>query len=408
MDREADKIKCTAFTLLELLIAISIMILISAALYFSLSSAFQSWDASQDQLILQQVSSRLMEELSEGLPGAYGLRDSLELVNGAGDYITVIMPWSDNTQRFSIGVAAYTLNKHIKPGTSCPIAEALLPEQEDYQLIPISLIDKGKSDDFPQVFVKVALPEASSLRFTFHPDYSLDRDTATTYRYDASEQAVFIEDKDGVRSLSKNPFGVKITDFLIRYYDNTNTEAGINGSISKDEIPSICGLEVSFTAASKTGNTRLTRTFISLRNASAHSGNFTLKEEAVIPIPNSAEVKALLLTNLYGIDNGDTLILQADSDKGEEWVVSVKFAKKSMLSAPVIAQYTIEYPEGNKVYFESPGLAVEAGLNLLMLGPSGLYDYDIDDVSGEVDLRGKVKLEVKKMDIGGASVFVRP
>jgi len=397
-----------SFTLIELLIAIVIMIMISAVLYFSLDTSFQSWDVSQDNLILQQVSSRLMEELSEGLPGGYGLRDALEIIAGDRDYITVVMPWTDDSNSFHQGVATYELNRHIKPGTSAPIAEALMPEQKTYQLIPASLLDKGKSEALPQVFVKVALPAATRMRFTFHPDYAIDGDVAATYRYDSSEEAVLIEDKDGTRSISKNPFGVKITDFLIRYFDNSNNEVGSGGSFSQNEIPQISGLEISFSAVSKKGNTRVTKSFISLRNASAHSGNFTLREGSVISIANSADIKAFLLTNLRGIDNGDNLILEAKSDKGNDWKLSIRFSRLNMLSTPVIEQYTIEYPPGNKIYSDNPRTSAEGGLNLLMLGPSGLYDYDTDEVTGELALGGRVKLEVKRMDIGGASVFVRP
>jgi len=230
LDRRTHKVN-SGFTLIELLIAISISIMIATALYFSLRSAFESWDISQDLLILQQVSSGLMEELSEGLPGGFGLRDALEIINGDAEYLAVIMPWSDNTQSIYAGVYTYALNRHIKPGTSIPISEALLPEQKDYRLIPITMLDKGKSDDYPQVFIKVALPSATKLRFTFHPDYKIDGAiVATTYRYDSSEQAVFIEDKGGTRNLSKNPFGVKITEFALRYFDSANNEVGAGGS----------------------------------------------------------------------------------------------------------------------------------------------------------------------------------
>jgi type II secretory pathway pseudopilin PulG len=396
----------TGFTLIELLIAISISIMITAALYFSLRTAFESWDVSQDMLILQQVSSRTMEELTEGLPGGFGLRDALEIVNGDSDYITVVMPYSDDTQRIYSGVYTYSLNRHIKPGTSIPIAEALLPEQKSYCLIPIALLDKGKSDDYPQVFIQTALPSGSGLRFTFHPDYKTDGDiVADTYRYDSSEQGIFVENKDGLRNISKNPFGVKITDFSFRYFDNANTEAG---SVSAGGAASVSGIEISFTAASKNGNIRQTKTFISLRNAPAHSGNFALREGAVIPIPDSKNIKAFFLANLYGIDNKDELILKASSDKGQEWLLTIKFSKISMLSPPVIEQYAIEYPQGNKVYSDNPRSSAESGLNLLFLGPSGLYDYDDDEAGDNVILEGRVRLEVKKMDIGGASVFVRP
>ncbi len=350
-----------------------------------------------------------MGELGEGQRGGFGLRDALEIINGDADYLTVVMPWSDGDQSIYGGVYTYTLNRHIKPGTSIPIAEGLLPEQKDYRLIPITMMDKGKSDDYPQVFITVALPSATKLRFTFHPDYKVDGAiVATNYRYDSFEQAVFIEDKDGTRNISKNPFGVKVSEFAFRYFDSANSEVGAGGSISSDDIPSITGVEISFTAISKNGNARKTQTFISLRNAPAHSGNFPLKEGASIPIPNSDEIKAFYLTNLSGINNQDELILQAQSDKGDDWLLKIKFSKMSMLSPPVIEQYTIEYPPGSKVYSANPRSSAESGLDLLFLGPNGLYDYDNDEVADTVLLEGKVKLEVKRMDIGGASVFVRP
>lgn len=408
MDSGRNKI-IRGFTLIELLIAISISIMISAALYFSLRSAFESWDISQDLLTLQQVSSQLMEELSEGQPGGFGLRDAMEIINGDTDYLTVVMPWSDDTQSIYGGVYTYTLNRHIKPGTSIPIAEALLPEQKDYRLIPITLIDKGKTDDYPQVFITVALPSGTNLRFTFHPDYKTDGAiVAATYSYDSFEQAVFIEDKDGIRNISKNPFGVKVSEFGFRYFDNANNEVGAGGSISSGDISSITGVEISFTVVSKNGNSRTTQTFISLRNAPAHSGNFSLREGSEMSIPNSNDIKAFFLTNLSGINNNDELVLEAQSDKGEDWLLKIKFSKISMLSPPVIEQVAIEYPEGNKVYTANPRTSAENGLDLLFLGPNGLYDYDNDGVSDSVILEGDVTLEVKRMDIGGASVFVRP
>ena len=49
------------------------------------------------------------------------------------------------------------------------------------------------------------------------------------------------------------------------------------------------------------------------------------------------------------------------------------------------------------------------GLNLLTLGTNGLYDYDDDeDIEDFVVLEGDVMLEVTKMDIEGAGLFVRP
>lgn len=397
-----------AFTIIELVITTAISTMIAGALYFSLKTALDTWVISQDQLLLQQASSRIMEELVEGSPEAYGIRDALEIVDGSGARLVLVMPWTDDTHDVYSGVSNYTLNKHIKAGASPPIAEALLPQSDEYKVVPIAMIDKGKSEDRPEVHLDMGVPAGSSLRFTFHPDYKRDADVLTTLRYDESAGAIFIEDKDGSREVYKNPFGVKIIDFRMRYYDNTNTEVGVNGSISNADIPVITGIEVAFKAQSKNGENRETVTFVSLRNAPMHSGNLTLREGTKFAIPNSKEAKALFLTNLSGIDNQDFLSLEAKPQTGKPWVIKIQFSKLSNLSEPIIDNYAIEYPEGNKVFAYRPRTPASFGLSLLSLGPNGLYDYDYDAVEGEVILDGKVTLEVKKMDIGGASIFVKP
>lgn len=396
--------KKQGLTLIELVIAIAISILISTVLYFSLNSALGTWQLTQDRLLLQQVSSQLMEQLAEGLPDTYGLRDALELIDCSSYHIKVVMPWTDDTHEVYSGISTYTLNKHIKPGTSIPIAEALLPEAKEYKVVPISFVDSGKSDDYPKVRLELDIQPGALLRFTFHPDYRRDADVLTTFRYDAGEQAVFIDDKDGSRNISQNPFGVKITDFILRYFDNTNAQLGASSS----DLPVITGIEIAFKTESRNGNVRETVTFISLRNAPMHSGNLILREGKTIPIPNSKEIQVFFLSNLSGIDNNDTLVLDAISNAGKDWRVNLHFYKPSVLGPAVIGLYSIEYPIGNKIYSERPNTPAVLGFNLLNLSPNGLYDYDDDRMQDRVLLEGKVVLEVKKMDITGASVFVKP
>jgi len=396
------------FTLLELLIAITISIMISAALYLSLRTALESWQTTQDQLVVQQVLSQVMAELTEGLPETYGLRDAMEIVDGSAQHISIVMPWTDDTHDVTTGIFTYILNKHIKPGTSLPIADVLLPESKRSQVVPISLMDQGHSEDYPRLQLRTSVPAGSRLRFTFHPDSRKDADVLTAFRHDPSQQAIFVEDKEGTRSISQNLFGVKITDFVLRYFDNTNTEVGFEGAIDSADILSITGLEVRLKAVSRGGHAAEALSFVSLRNAPLHSGNLTLKEGARIPIPNSKEVKALFLTNLTGIENQDALVLKARPESGKEWVLKVEFAKPVGTTTPTIGLYSIEYPPGNKIYSERLNTPAELGLSLTTLGPNGLYDYDDDDMEDSVILDGKVTLEVAKMDIGGAAIFVRP
>ncbi len=398
-----------SFTLIELLIAVSISTMIGGALYLSLRSALESWQVSEDRLLLQHVTARLMEEITEGLPDTYGLRDALELTDGSAQSLTVVMPWTDSSHDFYTGVFTYTLNKHIKPGTGAPIAEALLPNTTEYKVIPVGLIEKGKHDEYPEARLSVNLAGGSRLRFTFHPDYKKDSDVLTTFRYDGAEKAIFIDGLDGSRNISKNPYGVKITDLLLRYFDNSNNEVGSNGSISSADIAKVTGLEIAFKAQSRGKNTRETVTFVALRNAPRRSGNLILSQGARFPIPNSNEVTAFSLTNLSGINNDDELILDArPSSGGRDWRLKVLFSLPTNSNIPLIEYFQIESPAGNKIYSERCRMPANLGLNLLSLGPNGLYDYGNQRNSGEVALTGKVELEVERMDIAGASVFVRP
>jgi hypothetical protein len=248
----------------------------------------------------------------------------------------------------------------------------------------------------------------SQLRFTFYPDYKRDADTGVCFRYDSEAQVVLIEDKGGAREISKNIFGVKITDFRLRYFDSSNNELGFNGAVDTRDVPAITGVEAYFKAKGKEGSERESLTFICLRNAPMKSGNIALREGMKFSIPNSRDIKALFLTNLTGVEHNDRLILEAKPQSGKIWRVTVTFFKYAGLSSPIIGSCVAEYPPGSNVYAERPRTPVELGLNLLSLGPNGLFDYDLDQAGDFVLLEGKVEMTVKRMDIGGAAVFVRP
>ncbi len=110
-----------AFTLIELLMSIAIATVITAAIYFSLSSALESWEYSQDQLALQKVLSETMEEVVSGTAAVYGLRDSLEIIAAGAKRIEFVPPWTDDTHSVASRDFIYTLNRRIKPGAAVAI-----------------------------------------------------------------------------------------------------------------------------------------------------------------------------------------------------------------------------------------------------------------------------------------------
>jgi hypothetical protein len=138
------------------------------------------------------------------------------------------------------------------------------------------------------------------------------------------------------------------------------------------------------------------------------SGYLALREGTRILIPDSKNIHTLLITNISGVSSKDELQIEAVPKAGKVWQLSVKFSRTGG-AKPIIESYTIEYPPGHPVYTEYPRTSIDLGLNLLVLGANGLYDYDDDeDIEDFVILEGDVVLKVEKMDIEGAGLFVRP
>jgi len=394
------------FTLIELLIAIAISVVISAAIYFSLSSALESWGYSRDHLALQKVISEVMDEVADGTFRAYGLKDSLEILSASGTKIEFVPPWTDDTHMFISGDLIYTLNRRPKPGSAVPVGEVKFPGSDEYRTIPVTLVETEFIKE-PQVKIGLVPPEGSQLRFTYHPDPKTNPDTIKTIWWDPEEQQLYSEDIDGIENISRNPLGVKLTDFRLRYYDNANNPVGDQGGLDQNTLLTVTGIEVWMKAELGQYSQELV-SFVNLRNSPMRKGFLTLREGTKFPIPDSHNIHTLLLTNFSGVGNLDELQLEATPSTGKSWGVTIKFSKTGSAKA-IIETLIIEYPPGHSIYTEHPRSSVELGLDLLTLGANGLYDYDDDpDIEDFVLLKDEVVLEVKRMDIEGAGLFVRP
>ena len=395
-----------AFTMIELLIAIAIATVIVAAVYFSLDTALESWGYSRDNLALQKVLSEVINETVNGTASIYGIRDSLEIISAGVNRIEFVPPWTDDTHTVASADFIYTLNRKIKPGTALPIAEIKLPEAKEYQLVPVAKIELEDSD-ISQVRLGLVAPRGSGLRFTYHPDAKKHPDVIKVIWWDSETKQIYMEDIGGMENISKNPFGVKIINMTFKYYDNANNLITNYEWIDQRDINMITGVEV-YIEASMEEYIQSLVSFANLRNAPMRSGYLPLSEGTRILIPDSKNIHTLLLTNISGVSNGDELQIEATPAYGKAWRVNAKFNHLSG-SNPIIESYTIEYPQQHPVYIEYPRSSTEVGLNLLTLGANGLYDYDDDeDIQDFVMLDGDVMLEVKKMDVEGAGLFIRP
>lgn len=405
-------LKKAGFTLIELLIAVIITLFIAAAIYWSIVTALQSWAYMKDELLLQNVLSQSIQELVEGTPETYGLRDALEVTRAYSDEIEVVYPWTDSTHMAQSGLNVYELDKDIKAGTSIPIGEARAPDTDNYYPIVISMLDWGKKEELNKIQILSRVLPGSLLRFTYHPDPKKDSEVITEYRWDEDTGQIYMEDFSGERALSKNPFGIKITKMSLRYFNNANKEISEGGDVSDEDLQFIGGIEISLEAQlpvkrGKGGKKKDLLSFVSLRNSPAKGGAINLKEGMRLAIPDSRHIKTLFLTNLTGIDDRDVLQIDAVPDRGNDWRITITFSRTG-LTTPKIDSCTIEYPTGKTVFTDKPNTSTVLGLNLLALGPNGMYDYDMDEESQDVvDIQGEVELKVRKMDIAGAALFVK-
>ena len=395
------------FTLIELLMSIAIAGLITAATYFSLDTALDSWGYSHDRLALQKVVSEVMKEVINGAPGdEYGIRDNLEVVTAGLERVVFTPPWTDDTHSVASENFIYRLNRKVKPGTGVPIGEIRLPESRKYQIIPVKIVELEDSD-VSQVQLGIAAPLGSDLRFTYHPDAKGAGVTRKIW-WDSDAQEVYLEDANGIESISKNPFGVKIVDLQFRYYDNTNTLVSDREWLDQRDLNMITGVEVYMVAKLSEDKLQSLINFVNLRNAPMRSGYLPLRQGTRIPVPDSENIHTLLLSNISGVSSGDELELEIEPEAGKSWRINLKFEHVS-LTKSTIDSYTIEYPIARPVHTEYPRTKVEDGLDLLTVGPNGLYDYDDDnDIEDFVLIKGKAMLRVVKMDVEGAGLFMRP
>lgn len=395
------------FTLIELLISIAIAVVIAGAIYFSLNTALESWQYTKDQLALQKVLNEVAEKIAGGTVVSFGLKDSLEILEADKTNVEFVPPWTDDTHTVTEAGFVYTLDRRIKPGTGVPIGEVRMFETGEYYFVPVSVISEEESTR-SRVKLKQLAPRGRPLRFIYHPGAKANPDVAKYIWWDSGEGEVLSEYKGEISDISRNPFGVKITNLQMRYYDSTNNLITEFEHVDRKDLNRISGVEI-FIEAKLGQYKKSLLSFVNLRNSPMKSGYLILSEGTRMPISDSYKIHTLLLKNISGISTEDVLQLKAKPESGKAWRIKIVFSRVGS-AEPTIERYIIEYPPGHEVYTEYPRTGTAVGLDLLTLGSNGRYDYDYDgeDFEDVVIMEGDVLLEVERMDVEGAGIFVRP
>ncbi len=399
--------KGRGFTLIELLIAMGVAVLILGVVYFSLSSAMESWHYTRDELALQQVLSGVLEGILDGDDFNPGLRSAIEITRAGDDEVGFVLPWDEEFPAAS-DLEMVQLAQYIEPGAGAPIAEMYFPETRTHKPIPVALDNPDDLTGHPRIKLGFRPLSGSTLRVSYHPDPKRVPEAIATFRYDPGPHTVFQDQASGAEQLGKNNFGVVITDCSFRYYDLLNNRVVESGDVPPESLPLIGAVEVRLTGTLG-AHTLTLWGMVMLRNSSRHSGLLVLHPGLHVPIPDSHTIRTFTLTNLVGVSNEDEIQLEARPKFGKIWRVTVRFERFGLARA-LIAQVTVEYPPGNPVFTDRLRTSVDLGLDLLSIGPGGLYDYDDDPgVDDVVIVEGDpVILAVTKMDMKGAACFIQP
>jgi hypothetical protein len=388
------------------MVSIVLIVIISAAVYFAVDGAFGSWTYCRDQLGLQKVLTETMDKVVSGTIKSFGVKDSLEIVTAGSRRVEFVPPWVDDTHSAANQAFVYTLNGKMRSGSPVPIGEIRMPETQKWRLVPVQLIPL-EDNETTQVKLGLSVPEGSDLRFVYHPDWSKEPDAVRKIFWDPKTKELLWEHGDQVENLAKNFFGMEVLNVSFSYFTNHNDLVTKRDWVDDSDLGIITGIQVEIEARLHDQTQKMVR-FVNLRNAPLRTGYLTLKKDMKVPVPDSKTIKTFLITNLSGISNDDTLVLEAVPQSGTPWRATFDFEKVGS-GRPVIKRILIEYPPQHVVFTDYPKTTTDLGINLMLLGSDGLYDYDDDeDADDAVMLEGPVDLYVTEMDIKGAGLFVRP
>lgn len=398
------------YTLVELMVAISLSGIVLGAVYFSLSAAMESWRYSKDELALQKVLGRSMETVLEGTDWEPGLRSAIEVTEAWPNRIRFIETAVEVRPVLSPN-GAIKLSADIKAGTGLPTVEYRPTRAAPYQPIEITWENPDAMTQNPVIRPIADLRIGGQLRISYHADPDVIPQSQIEIYWDPSDKRLLHIWQGQLYEIAKNPFGVEIIDCYFRYYDQNNhlLPTDSDGRILDPEsLQLITAVEIHLTG--EVGGRELSLVgMMMLRNSARHSGIILLKPDLKISIPDSERIKTFSLANLQGLSHGDQIQFEITAPKSPGYKVTLTYEDFGKVR-PLLGSIVVESPPGHTIYSEEPRTQAIDNLDFLTLGPNGFYDYDDDpEIDTDVVITGDpVILHVTRMDARGAALIVRP
>ncbi|MFH1397977.1 MAG: type II secretion system protein [Candidatus Omnitrophota bacterium] len=411
MDRRGINLTRSAFTLIELLITISISTILGGAIVLMLGSSLDAYLYSEEQAIIHKVLDEVLEEISGEGFRTYGIKDALGIYEAKADVINFSCLWVDTTHRVSGKQQTLILNRSVKLGSPMPILELKAKEKDSFipwaiSFIPHQESTRGKKED--KIMLGESLGDGPESKIIFEADAMNQPDVLMKIKWDAQEARFVRTYANRIEVIPKEKFkGLKLTQARFQYYDNSNTELPV--PVPEESLSSISAVKVTLELKpDRLGEkVRQASAFINLRNSRATGKGIIIRKGTRIKIPDSRHIKTLGVANVVGVKPGDIIQLITQPQQGKAWRVKLGLGVKDKV--PILEKYSIEYPPGIAVYSETVNFSLDIPFNLLTIGKNGRFAYAfVKEGENVVDVQGDVFLVVEEMDPQGGALFIRP
>lgn len=405
------------FTIVEILISLSVMAIIAGLDVMLLQTGLDSWRYGSERVSIQRAADELMENLLEGGYDGEGIRDAVELKEASLTTIGFVPLWTDRSQRpepVKNREQKFTLEKQFKPGAPTPVGQIRKPDTLDFVAVPIKFTygekrDPKARDDVVQF--SDPIPIGSEIKILYTPDGENDPEVVKFFRWDPTAKKVYDSYGGKTKDLIQKEKTILVERCVFLYYDNLNRLIPMTDGESLSSLAIKRATAVKLYLILRHDNTRWELTsFTNVRNVATIGA--TISEGVELPMPTPNAIKAFSLGDFYHLkkDGVVELVVRTRTHKG--WKVRLKFKAAPREEDLILERFQIESPPGKiltSAILEQT-IAANEFVSLETLDRTGLYDYDNDeDVNDLVNVTGANPIvTVTRLDFEGASLFIRP
>lgn len=396
------------FTLIEILVAVSIASFLTTGIANLLDTALTSWRFSLEEANISKLAEETMLRMADGDYELPGIRDAMEIIEAGRTSIGFVPLWTDFFDQVPSD-GKFMLSRRIRRGSVPPVGEIRFPDKEAFHPYKMTLVsDQAGGREWAEFGFPV--PKGAVVRIAYQPDYTVHPEMVMRYEWNEKEQRIIRSYNKEVTDFNLKRSQVFATKVEFVYYNSSNQVIKFNGNNIREKNKIIQITAVKITAAFKGKDlTRSYESFVNIRALGKAGQGIILSEGLQVPIPNSSEIQALQLVNFAGVSEGATVEVSIHSLNNND-VYRLKLYLGVQEGMPVLRKLEVFYPEDKLVFESTEEKFLRHGFDFLTIGLNGMYDYDKDMKGGDrvLFLKDPVFLQVDQLGVEGLMLIVRP